>query len=351
VSEPTWPAILSGLLAGTDLAADDTTWVMDQVMTGAATPAQIAAFAVALRAKGETGPELTGMVSGMLAHANRLASPDRAVDVVGTGGDRANTVNISSMAAVVAAAAGATVIKHGNRAASSKCGAADMLEGLGVAISLPPAGVTATVAEVGIGFCFAPVFHPSFRHTAAPRRELGVPTVFNFLGPLTNPAQPLAGAIGCGDRRMAPVMADVFAARTPAVDVLVFCGDDGLDELTTTTTSSVWSVSGGQVTPGRIDPIALGLSAATAGDLRGGEVEFNVGVARRVFDGEPGPVADAVALNAAAAIAAYVGLSGDLEADLAAGLERARLVLSSQASVALVERWVAVSQREAARVI
>ncbi len=183
-----------------------------------------------------------------------------------------------------------------------------------MAISLPPAGVAATVAEVGIGFCFAPVFHPSFRHTAAPRRELGVPTVFNFLGPLTNPAQPLAGAIGCGDRRMAPVMADVFAARTPAVDVLVFCGDDGLDELTTTTTSSVWSVSGGQVTPGRIDPIALGLSAASAGDLRGGDVEFNVEVARRVFDGEPGPVADAVALNAAAAIAAYAGLSGDLEA-------------------------------------
>jgi anthranilate phosphoribosyltransferase len=348
MGSPTWPALLAGLLSGANLPAEDTAWVMGQVMSGQATPAQIAAFAIALRAKGETGPELTGMVSGMLAHANRLSAPGRAVDVVGTGGDRANTVNISSMAAVVTAAAGATVIKHGNRAASSKCGAADLLEGLGVAISLPPAGVAATVAEVGIGFCFAPVFHPSFRHAAAPRREMGVPTVFNFLGPLTNPAQPPAGAIGCGDPRMAPVMAEVFAARTPAVDVLVFRGDDGLDELTTTTTSAVWAVRNGQVSAGEIDPARLGIAPAAAEDLRGGEVSINVDVARRVFAGEPGPVADAVALNAAAAIAAYSGLSGDLHADLAAGLARARVALSGGAAADLLARWVAVSQREAA---
>jgi anthranilate phosphoribosyltransferase len=349
MTEPSWPALLAGLLSGTDLGADDTAWVMDEIMRGAATPAQIAAFAIALRAKGETGPELSGMVAGMLAHANRLAPTVRAVDVVGTGGDRANTVNLSSMAAVVAAAAGATVIKHGNRAASSKCGAADLLEGLGIAISLPPAGVAVTVAEVGIGFCFAPVFHPSFRHASGPRREMGVPTVFNFLGPLTNPAQPAAGAIGCGDARMAPVMAAVFAARTPEVDVVVFRGDDGLDELTTTTTSSVWQVLGGEVRPGRIDPVLLGLAPASGDELRGGDVEFNVAVARRVFGGEPGPVADAVSLNAAAAIAAHQGLSGDLAADLTVGLERARAALSSGAAASLVDRWVAVSQREAAR--
>lgn len=340
---PTWPAVLSGLLAGTDLPADHTAWVMNQVMAGQATDAQVAAFAIALRAKGETSAELSGLVTGMLAHARRLEVGVRAVDVVGTGGDRANTVNISSMAAVVTAAAAAPVVKHGNRAASSKCGAADLLEGLGVAISLPPAAVASCVARVGIGFCFAPVFHPSFRHTAGPRREMGVPTVFNFLGPLTNPAQPPAGAIGCGDARMAPVMAQVFADR--GADVLLFRGDDGLDELTTTTTSTVWVVRDGSVTEGTLDPRDLGLAPAAADALRGGEVEHNVAVARRVFDGESGPVADAVALNAAAALAAHAGLTGDLVADLAAGLDRARSAMESGAAGELVERWVTVSQQ------
>jgi anthranilate phosphoribosyltransferase len=343
---PGWPSVLSGLLSGTDLAADQTAWVMDQVMSGLATPAQVAAFAIALRAKGETAQELSGLVSGMLAHANRLSLPGRAVDVVGTGGDRANTVNISSMAAVVTAAAGAPVVKHGNRAASSRCGAADLLEGLGVAISLPGPGVAACVREMGIGFCFAPVFHPSFRHTAGPRREMGVPTVFNFLGPLTNPAQPAAGAIGCGDPRMAPVMAQVFAER--GADVLLFRGDDGIDELTTTTTSTVWQVRGGTVTRSTVDPRDLGVAAAPAEALRGGDVDVNVAVARRVFAGEPGPVADAVALNAAAALAAHAGLSGDLTADLAGGLQRARSALAGGAAGELVQRWVTVSQREAA---
>jgi anthranilate phosphoribosyltransferase len=343
---PGWPTVLSGLLSGTDLATEQTAWVMDQVMSGQATPAQVAAFAIALRAKGETPAELAGLVNGMLAHANRLAVPARAVDVVGTGGDRANTVNISSMAAVVTAAAGAPVVKHGNRAASSKCGAADLLEGLGVAISLPGPAVAACVREVGIGFCFAPVFHPSFRHTAGPRREMGVPTVFNFLGPLTNPAQPGAGAIGCGDIRMAPVMAQVFADR--GADVLLFRGDDGIDELTTTTTSTVWVVREGAVTRTSLDPRELGLAPAPAEALRGGDVDVNVAVARRVFDGEPGPVADAVALNAAAALAAHAGLSGELTADLAAGLQRARAALTGGAAAELVRRWVTVSQREAA---
>lgn len=343
---PTWPTVLAGLVAGIDLSAAQTVWAMDEVMAGRATPAQIAAFAVSLRAKGETPAEVTGLVRGMLAHAHRLEVPGRAVDIVGTGGDRANTVNISSMASVVTAAAGATVVKHGNRAASSSCGAADLLEGLGIAISLAPAAVARCVAEVGIGFCFAPVFHPSFRHTASARREMGIPTVFNFLGPLTNPAQPAAGAIGCGDARMAPIMAQVFADR--GSDVLLFRGDDGLDELTTTTTSTAWVVRGGTVATDTIDPAAWGMARSAPEDLRGGDVSVNTDVARRVFAGEQGPVLDAVLLNAAAALAAHAGLTGDLTADLASGLERARAAVDSGAAADIVERWVSVSTRLAA---
>jgi len=345
-SATTWPAVLSGLLSRADLSAVQTSWAMDEVMSGRATPAQIAAFAVSLRAKGETPAEVSGLVDGMLAHANRLEVPGRTVDIVGTGGDRANTVNISSMAAVVTAAAGAVVVKHGNRAASSSCGAADLLEGLGIAISLGPTAVAECIAEVGIGFCFAPVFHPSFRHTAAPRREMGIPTVFNFLGPLTNPAQPPAGAIGCGDAAMAPIMAQVFADR--GSDVLLFRGDDGLDELTTTTTSTAWIVRDGGVTQGAIDPSVWGMARSVPEDLRGGDVTVNVGVARRVFAGEQGPVMDAVLLNASAALAAHAGLTGDLTADLSAGLERARAAIASGAVADLVERWVSVSTRLAA---
>lgn len=341
-----WPTLLTRLLDGEDLSEADTGWVMDQLMAGQATSAQLAAFAVALRAKGETAPELAGLVQSMLAHAVVVHLPVRAVDVVGTGGDRANTVNISSMAALVTAGAGAPVVKHGNRAASSSCGAADLLEGLGVTISLPAEAVRETVAEVGIGFCFAPVYHPSFRHSAGPRREIGIPTVFNFLGPLTNPAQPAAGAIGCGNERMAPVMADVFAAR--GADVLLFRGDDGLDELTTTTTSSVWVVHSGTVDRVTVDPAALGLPRSRPDDLRGGDVPVNVDVARRVFDGERGPVRDAVLLNAAAALAAHHGLSGELNADLAAGLQRAADAIDSGATAALLERWVGLGRKLAA---
>jgi anthranilate phosphoribosyltransferase len=338
---PSWPIVLGRLLDGSDLERDDTAWVMDRVMSADATPAQIAAFAVALRAKGETAAEVSGLVTSMLAHANRLNVDRRAVDIVGTGGDRANTVNISTMAAVVVAAAGATVVKHGNRAASSRCGAADLLEGLGVAISLGPEGVLRTVAEVGIGFCFAPVFHPSYRHTAGPRREMGIPTVFNFLGPLTNPAQPAAGAIGCGNLAMAPVMAQVFAER--GADVLLFRGDDGLDELTTTTTSTVWVVRDGGVAEHSLDPADLGIQRSDPGALTGGEVAFNVEVARRVFDGEVGPVRDAVVINAAAGLAAHAGLTGDLRTDLAAGAARASAALSSGAAAGLLQHWAGLS--------
>jgi anthranilate phosphoribosyltransferase len=338
-----WPALLTRLLAGEHLNGSDTGWVMDRLMAGEATSAQLAGFAVALRAKGETAVEVAGLADSMLSHAVRVSVPMRVVDIVGTGGDRANTVNISTMAAVVIAGAGAPVVKHGNRAASSKCGAADLLEGLGVAISLPADAVAATVDEVGIGFCFAPVYHPSFRHAGATRRELGIPTVFNFLGPLTNPAQPAAGAIGCGSPLMAPVMAEVFARR--GAEVLLFRGDDGLDELTTTTTSSVWEVRDGAVRQVSVDPEQLGIGRSEPAQLRGGEVSDNVAAARELFAGKTGAVRDAVVLNAGAGLAAHAGLTGDLLADLRSGVARATAALDSGAAADVLDRWVVAGER------
>ncbi|MGH4024682.1 MAG: anthranilate phosphoribosyltransferase [Pseudonocardiaceae bacterium] len=333
-----WPVLLSRLISGTDLDAGDTAWAMDQVMSGAATPAQVAAFVVALRIKGETPAEIAGLAGGMLSHARRVRVPVRAIDVVGTGGDRAHTVNISTMAALVTAAAGAPVVKHGNRAASSQCGTADVLEVLGVALDLGPEQVERCVTEVGIGFCFAPFFHPGFRHAAGPRREIGVPTAFNFLGPLTNPAQPDAGLIGCADERMAPVMARVLADR--GVTALLVRGDDGLDEITTTTTTSVWVVENGAVRREQLNPAALTVPAARPEDLRGGDVATNADVVRRLVAGEPGPVRDAVLLNAAAALVAHHGPSADLVADLTAATERAAAAVDSGAAATLLERWV-----------
>lgn len=338
-----WSGLLAALLERRDLAVEDTAWAMAEIMAGEATPAQLAAFAVLLRAKGETAPEMAGLVRSMLANATRLRLTRRAVDVVGTGGDRAHTVNISTMAAIVVAGAGAPVVKHGNRAASSACGAADLLEALGVAIDLPAAGVAHCVEEAGIGFCFAPVFHPGFRHASAPRRELGVPTAFNFLGPLTNPATPEAQAVGCADPRMAPVMARVLAER--GTTSLVFRGDDGLDELTTTTTSRVWVARAGTVTETSVDPASLGLGPASPEALRGADARFNAGVARALLAGERGPVRDAVLLNAAAALAAYRGLEAPLTDALAAGLVDVAEAVDSGAAGRVLERWTELSQK------
>jgi anthranilate phosphoribosyltransferase len=325
------------LIGGTDLDTRDATWAMDQVMSGVATHAQVAAFVVALRVKRETAAEIAGLAAGMLSHACLVQLPQRAVDVVGTGGDKAHTVNISTMAALVTAAAGAPVVKHGNRAASSKCGAADVLEALGVAIDLGPEQVAQCVAETGIGFCFAPLFHPAMRHAAAVRREIGIPTAFNFLGPLTNPAQPEAALVGCADLRMAPVLAQVFADR--GVSALVVRGDDGLDEITTTTTTSVWIVEAGVVRRDQVDPVALGVPLVRRDDLRGGDAAANAVAVRRLLAGDPGPVRDAVLLNAAAALAAHRGLGGNLAADLSEMTQRAAQAVDSGAAVALLERW------------
>jgi anthranilate phosphoribosyltransferase len=298
-----WPEVVSALLRRSDLPPDATSWAMNEIMSGEATSAQIAAFVVALRAKGETVDEVVGLVDAMYEHATTIAVPGRTLDVVGTGGDRAHTVNISTMAALVAAGSGATVVKHGNRAASSACGSADLLEELGVVLDLSPAQVAEVAGEVGITFCFAPLFHPALRHAAGPRREIGVATTFNFLGPLANPAHPPAAAVGVADERMAGILAGVLGRRD--VSALVFHGDDGLDELTTTTTSRVWLVHRGGVAESSLDPARLGVPRHDPAELRGGSPAVNAGIARAFLAGDDGAVRDTVMLNAAAALVAY----------------------------------------------
>ncbi|MGH3567340.1 MAG: anthranilate phosphoribosyltransferase [Pseudonocardia sp.] len=356
-AELSWPGLLARLLGGHHLGSVDTAWVMDRVLSAEATPAQVAGFLIALRAKGETAAEIAGLAETMLRHARRVVVPGRAVDVVGTGGDQAHTVNISTMAALVVAAAGVPVVKHGNRAASSACGSADLLEAVGVAIDLPPDAVATCVAELGIGFCFAPVFHPAMRHAAGPRRELGVPTAMNVLGPLTNPAQPPAALVGCADARLAPVIAEVFAGRGGSA--LVVRGDDGLDELTTTTTSTVWVVGGGEVRVETLDPAGLGIATATRDDLRGGDPGVNAAVCRRLLAGERGPARDAVLLNAAGAVVAFdqrgggaaagpgVGVSGGSGARPAAGRGAGS---AAGSEVGLADEFPAALQRVAAAV-
>jgi anthranilate phosphoribosyltransferase len=337
----TWPVLLNALLRGQPLAAADTAWAMGEIMAGSATPVQIAAFVVALRAKGETSDEVAGLAKAMLASAAQIDVTDDAVDVVGTGGDGSNTVNISTMAALVIAGAGVRVVKHGNRAASSACGSADLLEELGVRLDLEPDGVARCVTEAGIGFCFAAKFHPGMRHASVPRREMGVPTVFNFLGPLTNPAQPRASAIGCADTRMAGVLAGVLAAQGRSA--LVMRGEDGLDEFTVTAPTRLWVVDGGTVTESAADAADLGYPRATAADLRGADAPYNAKVARSVLAGERGAVRNAVVVNAAAGIAAYEGLGGDLTESLRAAAGRAEAAIDSGAAADVLDRWIAVS--------
>lgn len=338
---PTWPGLISSLIAGQDLAKAQVEWAMDAVMSGEATPVQLAGFLVALRSKGETLEELTGLADVMLRHAIRIEVPGPAVDIVGTGGDRLQTVNISTMAALVVAGTGHRVVKHGNRAASSVSGSADVLESLGVRLDLPPDRVAALATEVGITFCFAMAFHPSMRHAGVARRELGVATAFNFLGPLSNPAQPGAAAVGVPDARMAPLMAGVLAGR--GVSALVFRGDDGLDELSTTAPSTVWTTAGGVVTEERFDPADLGIPPAALADLRGGDADHNAQVVRELLDGATGHVRDAVVLNAAAGlVAAGVGAG-----TLAERIDQARVVaaeaIDSGAAAKVLDTWVSAS--------
>jgi anthranilate phosphoribosyltransferase len=343
---PTWPGLLTTLLGGTDLTAADTAWAMEQVMLGEATPVQVAGFVVALRAKGESPDEVTGLVRAMLDVAARFSVAGPAVDTCGTGGDRANTVNISTMSAMVVAGTGARVVKHGNRSASSACGSADLLEALGVVIDLEPAAASECLERTGVTFCFAPKFHPALRHAAVPRRELGVPTIFNVLGPLANPAQPSAQAVGCADPRLAGVMAQVLADR--GASALVFRGDDGLDELTPTTSSRVWVVRGGTVTTEQLAPEDVGLQRAAPDSLRGGDPAHNAEVTRRFLAGEGGAVRDAVLLNAAAALVALAPGDGPLAGRLRDGLSRAAESVDSGAAARALAGWADTSRALAA---
>jgi anthranilate phosphoribosyltransferase len=349
-STMSWRDVIGALIRGETLSSGQAAWAMNEIMEGAATPVQVAGFAVALRMKGETAGELAGLSDVMLRRATPISVPGPLVDLVGTGGDGAHTVNISTMGAIVAAGAGVRVVKHGNRAASSACGAADVLEALGVVINLPPEATAQLAEETGIAFLFAPLYHPSFRHASVARSELGVPTVFNCLGPVSNPARPQSQAVGVSDPRTGEVIAGVLAGR--GCSALVFHGDDGLDELTPTTTSTVWVVHGGAVARTVFDPAAaLGLDRARPEDLRGGDREHNAAVARAVFTGAPGPVRDTVTLNAAAALAAAAGVPSveALDKAIAEGFSRAAAALDSGAAAGLLDRWVLRSRQLAGR--
>ena len=334
-----WPAVLGVLSSGRDLTSDQARAAMSEILDGAASPAQIAGFIVALRMKGEAVGELDGLLQAMLAAAVRVELPPGApvVDVVGTGGDRAHTINVSTLSALVLAGAGGRVCKHGNRAASSSAGSADVLEALGVRIDCGPDEVARCVSEAGIGFCFAPRYHAAMRHAGPTRGELGIPTAFNILGPLANPAGATRLMIGVADASMAERMAGVLAARG-ADRALIVHGDDGLDELTISTTSHVVELRDGQVRTYEVDPTALGIERAPAAAVVGGDPATNAALARRVLAGEPGPHRDIVTLNAAAAL-----VTAGLADDLPSGIDAARTAIDDGRAAAALDRLVAVS--------
>jgi anthranilate phosphoribosyltransferase len=339
-SETLWPKVLSHLAAGGSLSSEDAAAAMRMVMEGDATPGQIGGFLMALRTKGETVDELDGFASTALEFARPVRSDEPLLDTCGTGGDRAGTFNISTVSALVAAGAGVRVAKHGNRAASSHCGSADLLEALGVKIDLGPEGVERCLVEAGIAFMFAPVFHPAAAHAGPVRRELRVPTVFNFLGPLTNPARPAAQVIGVSDPGMLPLIADVIARR--GTRAKVFRGEDGLDELTTTGLSEVYEVANGEVRETSLDPSTLGLKRAKKDDLSGGDVARNRAIAEEILGGVEGPHRDVVLLNAAAGL----HVAGRADA-MAEGVELAAKAIDSGDARRVLDRWVQVSNEAA----
>jgi anthranilate phosphoribosyltransferase len=332
-----WPALLSRLISGDPLSVDEAEQAMLAIMREEVTPAQVAGFLMALRTKGETVDELEGFARAALDMAHPVESSEPVVDTCGTGGDRAGTFNISTLAAIVVAASGVRVAKHGNRAASSACGSADLLEALGVRIDLGPRGVSRCLDEAGIAFMFAPVFHPAAAYAAGIRRELRVPTAFNFLGPLTNPARPAAQVVGVSDARMLPLVAEVLARR--GVRAKVFRGEDGLDELTTTGLSTVHETRDGEVRERTLDPSELGLRRATDDDLKGGDAATNAEIAAWVLAGQTGPRREVVLLNAAAALE----VAGRVDS-VEEGIRLAASSIDDGAARATLDRWIEVSQ-------
>lgn len=330
--------VLATLLRGESLDEERACGLLDGIMEGDADPVRVGAILVAMRTKGESSSEIAGFVRSMRSHATSIEPPSGAVDTCGTGGDGAGTFNVSTVAALVVAGAGVPVAKHGNRAASSSCGSADLLESWGVAIDLPAEPAERILHEIGITFLFARTFHPAMRHVAPIRSALGVPTVFNVLGPLTNPAGVSRQVVGVADARLAPVVAGALA-RLGHDHALVLRAEDGLDELTTTAPNHLWEVRHGAVEESVLDATDLGLARADLADLAGGDVEDNRAIADAVLAGERGPRSDVVVLNAGAAL--YVAGAVD---DIAAGLDRARDVLDSGGPAALRDRWVARSR-------
>lgn len=343
-----WPNLLSQLIDGTDMSIEQSDWAMQQIMTGYATNAQIGAFLVALRVKKESVDELLGFRDAVLANAVELHVPASALDIVGTGGDRHNTVNISTTASIVAAASGIPVVKHGNRAASSASGSSDVLSELGINLTLSNLQVAEVLERAGITFAFAAAFHPGFRHVAEARREIGVPTIFNILGPLCNPARPEASAIGVAHLDRIPLITGVLQTRDATA--LVFRGDDGLDELTTTGHSHIWEISRGQIFEHDLDPLDLDIPRANLEDFRGGEPSYNADVLKDTLNGSTGPIRDIVLLNAAAGMVAYE-LSQDssqvlrpITVRFAEQIERAANVIDTGAALMKLEEWVLATQ-------
>jgi anthranilate phosphoribosyltransferase len=347
-SEHTWPSVLSHLVDGADLSISESTWAMQSVMAGEATTAQLGGLLVALRIKGETVDEIVGFRDAVLANALPLDVDPMVLDIVGTGGDPYGAVlNISSVASIVAAAAGVPVVKHGNRGASSASGASDVLSALGLNLDIPPERVAAVLAETGVTFAFAAMFHPGFRHAGPTRKELGISTLFNILGPLCNPARPEASAVGVASLERVPLVVGVF--RTRGATALVYRGDDGIDKLTTTGHSHIWEVSRGFVTEHDLNPTDLGIPTADIQSLLGADAAHNASVARSVLAGERGPVRDIVLLNAAAGLVAF-DLAKNPELLRVPILERLRTALAvaaesidSGAAAAKLDQWVAAT--------
>lgn len=343
-----WPELLTALLEKRSLSISEATWAMERIVRGEATPAQLAAFLVALRTKGESVAEIVGFRDAVLAHARPLSVDPMALDIVGTGGDRSGTVNVSTMAAIVCAAAGVPVVKHGNRAASSAAGSSDVLGALGIPLDLDETRVAEVLGEAGITFAYAAHFHPGFRHAAAVRSELGIPTVFNFLGPLCNPARCEANAVGVADASVIPLFVGVYQTR--GATALVFRGDDGLDELTTTGHSHIWEVSRGAVTEHDLDPAELGIRRAQLADLLGGDGEHNARIARETLGGAPGPVRDIVLLNAAAGLIAFALAKAPGQQNRSMverfreNLDRAAAAIDSGAAIATLDRWIGAAR-------
>ena len=333
-----WDLIFNSLSAAEDLSSEQITWAMGQILEGKASNDQIKQFLLGLKAKGESAKEVQALVSQMYSYCAPINITERAVDTVGTGGDGANTINISTTAAIITNAAGARVVKHGNRAASSKSGAADLLEALGIKIDLTGSEVEQTVHKIGIGFCFAPIFHSSMKHAAAARKELGTPTIFNILGPLANPDKAIACAIGAARAELLPLMSQVLLEQ--GKEGFVFHGDDGLDEVSLSTTTQVIQINDGKLTQSEFNPADLGITSSSISDLLGADAKYNADMTMKIFTGVKGPMRDAVTLNAAFAIAAFkADFDLPLQTQIANGFVLANKAIDSGAALSVVKKW------------